>query len=97
MDSNGHSFGGHSDLCLNCGCDRPGFFFGGDGSRPCPARKEPVEIWEKIGFNDGKAVSWERSLDDGKTWEYVNWPGNEIPFMVINPTPELLYIIEKHY
>lgn len=36
-DSNGHSFGAHSGMCIYCGCDEPGFFFGGDGARRCPA------------------------------------------------------------
>jgi hypothetical protein len=32
----GHVFGPHSDLCPNCGCERPGMFYGGKGARPCP-------------------------------------------------------------
>lgn len=36
-DANGHSFGGHSDMCHYCHCDRPGIFFGGKGALPCPA------------------------------------------------------------
>lgn len=35
-DKNGHAFGPHSGLCLNCGCSERGIFFEGPAGRPCP-------------------------------------------------------------
>ena len=45
--------------------------------------RDYVTILEKVAFKDGKAVSWERSWDDGQTWETVDWPRNELPFTCI--------------
>lgn len=56
-----------------------------------------VTILEKVSFKDGKAIRWERSWDDGKTWENVEHSFKELPFILINPTPELSYVIEKRY
>lgn len=47
-----------------------------------------IEIWERVGFSKGEAVTWERSFDRGKTWEPVNWPSKP-PFIGVNLTPEV--------
>jgi hypothetical protein len=39
-DANGHVFGRFSDLCIWCGCDRPGIIFKGPGNHPCPKAKK---------------------------------------------------------
>jgi hypothetical protein len=56
--------------------------------------KQRLEVWERIGFRKGEAVTWERSYDKGKTWQDVNWPGEKLPFVVLNPTEGLAWVIE---
>lgn len=43
-----------------------------------------MELWERVGFLNGRARTWERSTDFGKTWEPVPWPGGEPPFIMMN-------------
>ena len=40
-----------------------------------------IEMWERIGFKNGEAVTWERSYDEGKTWSNVEWYGDKLPFI----------------
>ena len=49
-----------------------------------------IKIWERVRFNGGEAVSWERSFD-GKNWEDVQWPTEiKLPFIRFD------YIEEDH-
>jgi len=56
--------------------------------------KDFIEVWERVGFEDGKAVSWSKSMDNRKTWEEVDWSmyGNP-PFILINPSPAVEWVM----
>jgi len=43
-----------------------------------------VTIWERVRFKDGEAISWERSMDKGKTWEPIHWAFGPLPFVLIS-------------
>lgn len=49
-----------------------------------------IEMWERIHFMGQEPVAWERSWDQGKTWEPVHWFGDGFPFILFKPVdPEL--------
>jgi hypothetical protein len=46
-----------------------------------------VSIFERFYFDEhGEAVKWERSYD-GKEWRTVDYPGDEMPFVLLRPIP----------
>jgi hypothetical protein len=58
--------------------------------RGCEVNREnTVEIWERVGFKDCVPITWEWSMNKGKTWEPVEHSFPEIPFVLIKPDPEI--------
>jgi len=45
-----------------------------------------VEIWERVLFRGQEPVTWERSFDNGKTWQMVAWPFWRLPFVQVHPS-----------
>lgn len=57
-----------------------------------------ITILEKITYEEGKAVGWFRSFDEGKTWEQLDcsmYPGGRPPFIILNADAELAYICRR--
>jgi hypothetical protein len=47
-----------------------------------------VIVWERVGFNNGIAVSWEKSYDKGETWQPVEHCHKSIPFVLFKHNKE---------
>ena len=43
---------------------------------------ERITVWERVRFKDSEPISWERSMDKGKTWESIHWPFGKLPFVL---------------
>jgi hypothetical protein len=55
---------------------------------------ERITIWERIRFKNSEAISWERSLDKGKTWEPVHWLfKTQLPFILMNRDDDITEIV----
>lgn len=52
-----------------------------------------IVIWERVRFEAGEAVSWERSMDKGKTWEPIHWPFGPLPFVLFNPGKDITEVV----
>jgi hypothetical protein len=44
---------------------------------------ETIEVWERVVFQRGEPIAWQRSFDYGRTWTDVRWMGSKIPFALI--------------
>lgn len=55
-----------------------------------------IEIFERIRFRNGKAVYWSRSFDSGRTWDPVQWPWGELPFVTLTePRDAVVQVITR--
>jgi hypothetical protein len=50
-------------------------------------------IWERVRFDDGVAVSWEKSYDKGKTWQAIEHPFKSIPFVMFESNKQITEIV----